>query len=30
MNTHEEKHYSVDDLQAIKKHYDELTKGLNK
>lgn len=27
---HEEKHYSVDDLKAIKKHYDELTKGLNK
>ena len=27
---HEAKHYSVDDLKAIKKHYDELTKGLNK
>lgn len=25
---HEAKHYSPDDLQAIKKHYDELTRGL--
>ena len=27
---HEAKHYSPDELQAIKKHYDELTRGLNK
>ena len=27
---HEAKHYSVDDLRAIKKHYDELTRGFNK